>query len=313
MRESCLTPASQSHAVPPELLTRFVVDGACCYLIADAASRRCVVIDPLPELTEPLSQWIGCRNYILAAVLDTHSHGDHASSATALWAAIPSLLAEQCRVDALGWPRAADSIALGTQRLTRLPVPGHTQDSTAYLLHDAEGLRAAFVGDTVLPDALGRSDFEQSDPVAFGPSLRKLAEVVGPHTLLLPGHDYDDQFACTLNTERVHQPLLAGVLDGSLDADEFAAAKATLDESIAPTKYRTMACGARVDRCAESVDVELARSAVVAMMQTQPRVLLVDVREPYEQRLGQTPEFGAEVWRQAVPLSAMLNALPESV
>src|SRR5213076_740987 len=48
LRDSCLLP-SAPKALPPEGLTRFVVDGACCYLLADAASRRCVVVDPLPE------------------------------------------------------------------------------------------------------------------------------------------------------------------------------------------------------------------------------------------------------------------------
>src|SRR6185503_18174369 len=100
-------------------------------------------------------------------------------------------------LDPLGWPRDAREISLGALTLTRLPIPGHTLDSTAYLLHDAGGLRLAFVGDTVMPGALGRSDFAQSAPLAFGASLLKLAQIVGPATLLLPGHDYDDRFAST--------------------------------------------------------------------------------------------------------------------
>ncbi|MNR48233.1 putative adenylyltransferase/sulfurtransferase MoeZ [compost metagenome] len=38
--------------------------------------------------------------------------------------------------------------------------------------------------------------------------------------------------------------------------------------------------------------------------------MLVDVREPYEQRLGDAPVFGAHVRCEAVPLSGLLNALP---
>src|SRR5439155_10899369 len=84
LRSNCLTPKPSETLMSPELVTRFSVDGACCYLVADPASRRCVVIDPLPELTGQLGQWFRCRCYILAAVLDTHSHGDHVSSAQAL-------------------------------------------------------------------------------------------------------------------------------------------------------------------------------------------------------------------------------------
>ncbi|WP_043341996.1 hypothetical protein, partial [Comamonas sp. B-9] len=71
-----------------------------------------------------------------------------------------------------------------------------------------------------------------------------LAQTVGPQTLLLPGHDYDNRFACTLAVEAAAQPLLAGVLQGQLDAAAFAAAKAVLEQNLAPTAYQTMACGA---------------------------------------------------------------------
>ena len=310
LREHCLNAPAPSLLRPLELLTRFVVDGACCYVLADPASRRCVVIDPLPELIGRLSDWLGCRDCTLVAVLDTHSHGDHASSAGELRRAVPHAVLEGAALDALGWPEGAGEITLGSLRLTRLAIPGHTQDSAAYLLHDVQGLQLAFVGDTVMPGALGRSDFAQSEPLAFGPSLRKLADTVGPHTLLLPGHDYDDRFACTMSTECAAQPLLARVLRGELDAAGFAAAKAALEKNLALTAYQTLACGARVDVCAEGPSAEMAPADVLAWLQKQTGLILVDVREPYEGRLGPAPDLGDTVRYQAVPLSGLLNALP---
>ncbi len=310
LRESCLTPAAQVNGLPPERLTRFVVDGACCYLLADPGSRRCVVIDPLPELTARLSQWVRCHGYKVAAVLDTHSHGDHASSAEQLRRSVPDLLLESGEVSTLGWPQDRDHIALGAQRLTPLAIPGHTQDSTAYLVHDANGVSLAFVGDTVMPGALGRSDFPQSAPLSFGHSLLKLQSALGVHTLLLPGHDYDDRFATTLRTERTAQPLLADVLAGSLDAAGFGAAKALLEQDLKPTRYQTMACGARVDHDRVDEAPGLSVAQIKGLIDTQPRLLLVDVREPYEQRLSCAPELGASVWNQAVPLSNIVNSLP---
>lgn len=307
LRDSCLDPSAPGQALPADGLTRFVVDGACCYLLADAASRRAVVVDPLPELTARLAQWLSCQGYELAAVLDTHSHGDHASSAPELWAAVRQ---PQGEADALGWPADADTITLGALVLTRLALPGHTQDSTAYLLHDDRGLRLAFVGDTVMPGALGRSDFEQSAPQAYGGSLARLAQAVGSHTLLLPGHDYDDRFASTLAVECVAQPLLADVLAGRLDATGFAAAKAGLEQGLALTEYQTVACGARVDSGCALVSSELSMDALQGLLRQQPRLLLVDVREPYEQRLGQAPELCGAVVREAVALSGLPNALP---
>ena len=311
LRESCLGVAPQRHALAPDRLTRFTVDGACCYLVADPASRRCVVIDPLPELTWRLAQWLRCHSFTLAAVLDTHSHGDHASSAGELRSAVPELLREPGEVDALGWPRGAKQIMLGSQRISRLDVPGHTADSTAYLLHGATGLEFVFVGDTVMPGALGRSDFDQSEPLSFATSLQKLEQALGPDTLILSGHDYDDRFATTMATEARAQALLAGVLRGSLDAASFAVAKADLERDLAKTEYPTMACGARVDACTAGRTVELAPAAVEALLERQPRLLLVDVREPYEQRIGRSLDLGSSVRPQAVPLSGLLNALPD--
>jgi cysteine sulfinate desulfinase/cysteine desulfurase-like protein/glyoxylase-like metal-dependent hydrolase (beta-lactamase superfamily II)/rhodanese-related sulfurtransferase len=308
LRESCLDPSAPGQALPADGLTRFVVDGACCYLLADAASRRAVVVDPLPELTERLAQWLRCQGYTLTAVLDTHSHGDHASSAADLWAALDQAPGD---ADGLGWPVGSEALTLGRRRLTRLPIPGHTADSTAYLLHDGNDLRLAFVGDTVMPGALGRSDFPQSAPLDYAGSLSRLREAVGPHTLLLPGHDYDDRFASTLAVECGAQPLLADVLAGRLDAAGFAAAKSALERDLGLTAYQTVACGARVDASCALAASEMGLSDVQALAARHPDLLLVDVREPYEQRLGHAPALGPQVRCRAVALSGLPDALVE--
>jgi cysteine desulfurase len=337
VRATCLGSTGSGPAGLADGVTRHEVDGACCYVLADAATRRCVVIDPLPELTQPLAQWLRCQGYALAAVLDTHSHGDHASSAPELRAALPADPALAGPIDALGWPVGHAHIDLGTRQLTRLATPGHTEDSTTYLLHDAAGLGerpavagltqptdrtaaglcgrlgapiTAFVGDMVMPGALGRSDFAQSAPLAFAPSLLELARVAGRGTLLLPGHDYDHRLATTLAVEATAQPLLGAVLDGSMDARTFAAAKATLETGLGLTEHQTLACGARVDGGCEAEVVELDASAFQALLAAEPAPLLVDVREAYEQRLGQVPATGSAARLQPVPLSSLLHALP---
>ena len=311
LRECCLVP-SQPRTLAADGLTRFIVDGACCYLLADAASRRCVVIDPLPELSTRLADLLRCQGYTLAAVLDTHSHGDHASSAGELRAALADHTDHIGPLEPLGWPEDARAIELGALSLTRLAIPGHTLDSTAYLLHDARGLRLAFVGDTVMPGALGRSDFEQSAPLSFGGSLLKLAQVVGPTTLLLPGHDYDDRFASTLATERRAQPLVARVLGGGLDAAGFAAAKADLERDLGLTGYQTLACGARVEPRDDSLSQELTSTGLQTLLQAHPDLVFVDVREGYEHRLGHAPALAApQVRHQAIALSQLPQALPD--
>lgn len=314
LRASCQGPVPALDPMPAERITRFVVDGSCCYVLADAAFRECVIIDPLPELTERLAQWLRCRGCTVAAVLDTHGHGDHASSAPVLREAVADLLAEAGPLDDLGWPLKAEEIRFGALRLTRLTVPGHTQDSTAYLLKDAAGLYAAFVGDTVMPGALGRSDFPVSAPLSYAPSLKALEKAVGRHTLLLPGHDYDDRFATTLAVECAAQPLLDGVLSGRLSAEAFAMEKAELERDLAPTQYQTMACGARVDCSSRPERVELSQAELNEWLSGSVRPVLVDVREPYEERMSPM----ADCWQSAassavlerVPLSVLVNQLP---
>ncbi len=314
LREACQTPEPAAAPLPAEGITRFVVDAACCYILADRAFRECVVVDPLPELTQQIAQWLRCRGCTVAAVLDTHGHGDHASSAEALRAAIADLLPPPEPLDALGWPLGAAELRFGAQRLTRLAVPGHTQDSTVYLLADAGGLRAALVGDTVMPGALGRSDFPVSAPLSYVASLQALEGAVGRHTLLLPGHDYDNRLATTLAIECAAQPLLEGALSGRLGAEAFAQAKAALERELAPTEFDTMACGARVGDCGMAERVEVRSADLHDWLQGAERLVLVDVREAYEQRLSPLARnwpgaAGAEV--EAVPLSVLLSRLPD--
>ncbi|WAC75710.1 aminotransferase class V-fold PLP-dependent enzyme [Roseateles sp. SL47] len=310
LRDSGITVDGQRHSLPPDGIIRHVVDGAVCYVVADSASKRCLVIDPLPELTDRLAQWVRCRGFMLVAVLDTHSHGDHASSAQDLWRALPAELAEPVARSPLGWPLHCEAIQLGARRITKLAIPGHTKDSCAYLLVEGDRLLAAFVGDTVMPGALGRSDFSVSAPLVFASSLRLLDRVAGRETLLFPGHDYDDRIASTLSVEAARLPLLDAVLNGHMDAQAFATAKAALERDIGPTQYQTLACGARTDVC-EAVAVEIRPEALLQQLQDGLKVVLIDVRERYEYCLSPSLSLGAGCDRQPVPLSSLPGVLSD--
>jgi cysteine sulfinate desulfinase/cysteine desulfurase-like protein/rhodanese-related sulfurtransferase len=62
---------------------------------------------------------------------------------------------------------------------------------------------------------------------------------------------------------------------------------------------------------AAAAPFELEGAALQALLAAHPDLLLVDVREAYEQHLGAAlPELGAALRRQAVPLSGLLDALP---
>jgi cysteine desulfurase len=188
------------------------VDGACCYIVADEEGKLCVVIDPWPELAPMLARWIRCRRFRLSAVVATHSTPHRQTSARELLIAVGEAVdaddANRQR-DVVGWPVAGPpGLQLGRFRLTRLPVPGRTNDLTAYLLHDRQQVRAVFVGDTLAPGAPGRAEISQGNATQVRASLAALEAAAGPDALLLPAHDHEDRFATTCRIE-------AGRADGS--------------------------------------------------------------------------------------------------
>ena len=164
--------------------------GCLSYIVASQAEA--VVIDASvdPDVYVRLLRERGWR---LVAVADTHIHADHLSRSR--------LLAQQEGID-LSLPaqqRAlypfrgvvdGDRIAFGSTALVAMHTPGHTEESTAYLLDGA----AAFTGDTLFLNSVGRPDLEggtredlESRARLLHRSLRHLLEL--PEAAqVLPGH-----------------------------------------------------------------------------------------------------------------------------
>jgi glyoxylase-like metal-dependent hydrolase (beta-lactamase superfamily II) len=142
-----------------------------------------------PEVYLKLAEGRGWR---LTHVLDTHVHADHLSRSR--------LLAELTGAE-LHMPEGApvsypfsplgdgDEVRIGAARLETLSTPGHTMESTCYLLDG----RALLTGDTLFLSAVGRPDLEASPQRAFSRarslyrSLRRVLEL-NPEVVVLPGH-----------------------------------------------------------------------------------------------------------------------------
>jgi glyoxylase-like metal-dependent hydrolase (beta-lactamase superfamily II) len=99
-------------------------------------------------------------------------------------------LPEQRRVSFPFEPlRDEDVLKVGTARLVAMRTPGHTPESTCYLLDD----RAIFTGDTLFLDGVGRPDLEASPEETRTRAralYRSLEQILAlpPETLVLPGH-----------------------------------------------------------------------------------------------------------------------------
>jgi len=134
----------------------------------------------------------GERGWRIASVLDTHIHADHLSRARALadQSGAALLLPTQNRVHYPYTPvEDRDAVSIGTAQLMAIRTPGHTLESTCYLLNDD----ALFTGDTLFLAGVGRPDLNAEPEEAqrrarllFG-SLRRLRAVRGD-VVLLPGH-----------------------------------------------------------------------------------------------------------------------------
>lgn len=227
LRQNCMSPMDNAPTVG-DGITRFMLDGACCYLLADASAQACVLIDALPEQVSRLVQALQCQGYPLRAALSTSGEAEHAEARELLAAELGDLMS-MADVDALGWPLDADEIGLGARRLVRRPL----DQGQVLLLGNDE------------PD------------FAFGPAP---AAMLAAATFLAPASDDGQQFA---------QRAVADV------GAEFK---------------------------------PLNGANLQAFIDQHPDALLVDVREPYEQFLSQTPELHG-IRLAAVPLSRLLNQL----
>ncbi|MCC7601083.1 aminotransferase class V-fold PLP-dependent enzyme [Janthinobacterium sp. FW305-129] len=133
LRSSCLLPSALAPSPQDgaqDGIIQLSVDGQCTWLLSDAASASCVVIDPAAALVPRLAAFIRCQHLALRAIVHTAAPGDHGAARLAL---LQELEIEQVgRVDIDG------ELPLGQQRLRRI----ECGDTHVYLLEQ----RFAFVG-----------------------------------------------------------------------------------------------------------------------------------------------------------------------
>ena len=100
------------------------------------------------------------RGWRLVAVADTHIHADHLSRSRQLahLEGATLVLPTQDRAQYPFRPVAdGDRIVVGSIALVAMRTPGHTEESTTYLL---DNTAAAFTGDTLFLNSVGRPDLE---------------------------------------------------------------------------------------------------------------------------------------------------------
>ena len=337
LSESCLVAANDADSIPGQSLDGLIQLKSgpdCTWMWMDSKSRQCVIIDPFDELAERVETIVRCQRSKVVAVLDTHAHVDHDSCRRELLGALSEFHADSAKTDdLLGWPaQAGGECRLGDGQtapwvsisddlvMAKIDLPGHTLISVAYLVGRLEGdqllpenVRFAFTGDTILMDGIGRTDFPCSSMEKMYDSLQRIPAVVNPKTVICPTHDYNMEFATTLETERKGNSFLNSLLDANnpLPYEEYASIKPGLDEQIVGDSTCTLVCGLIKKEISESEG-----SAVVdikALIADQD-LLVIDVREPHEFAFEQRwAELGFDTRPRNVPLTRLSGFLPEVI
>lgn len=165
--------------------------GKGCLSYVIGSEGEAAVIDAAldPEVYLDLASENG---WSITSVLETHVHADHLSRSRRLaeLAGATLYLPDQDRVSYPFTPvRDRDAIDVGAARLAALRTPGHTPESTSYLLDE----RALFTGDTLSLSGVGRPDLEAGpgEVKARARALHRSLEQVlalSHETLVLPGH-----------------------------------------------------------------------------------------------------------------------------
>ncbi|PLP59869.1 MBL fold metallo-hydrolase [Mesorhizobium loti] len=192
--------------------------GSIQYVVADSATRRCAIIDPVLDFDEKsgatstgnadaLLAFIAENGLELEWILDTHPHADHFSAAhylkqktgaptaigdrvvdvQALWKAIYNW--PEFRADGSQWDRLfadGEIFHIGSLPVRVLFSPGHTLASITYVAGDA-----AFIHDTMfMPDSgTARADFPGGSAARLWGSIQRILALPDA-TRLFVGHDY---------------------------------------------------------------------------------------------------------------------------
>lgn len=163
--------------------------GCLSYIVGFAGEAA--VIDP--SVSADVCLELASRHgWSIRYVLETHVHADHLSRARELvrQTGATLLLPTQQRIRfAFRAIVDGERIPLGGATLTAISTPGHTDESTSYVLNET----AVFTGDTLFTDGVGRPDLHAGPEAArqraraLFASLTRL-RALRPDTVVLPAH-----------------------------------------------------------------------------------------------------------------------------
>jgi glyoxylase-like metal-dependent hydrolase (beta-lactamase superfamily II) len=181
----------------------YTLDGTNTWVVGDAPS---IVIDPGPEISSHLDE-VAAAAGVVAAVLVTHDHPDHAPAAAAFAERVGAPLFA-FRLDSALHLHDGQQVEAGSVRVRAIHAPGHTSDHMVFLEADAGAL---FTGDAVVGRGTSFIDPPGGDLAQYLRSLERMRGL-GARTIY-PGHG----------------PI---VLDAAAKLDEYVRHRAEREEQV---------------------------------------------------------------------------------
>lgn len=215
------------------------------------SNGEAAIIDPLRE-TRPYTEKARANGATIKYILETHFHADfvsghvdlaHKTGATIVFGptaapGYPAHIAEDGEV-----------LKLGNLTIKVLHTPGHTMESTTYLLRDEKGKdHALFTGDTLFIGDVGRPDLVQKVKKEITPeylagllfdSLRNKIMPLANDLIVYPGHGAGSACGKSMSKETSdtlgHQKIFNYALRPDMTKDEFI--RELTDGLVAPPQY----------------------------------------------------------------------------
>ncbi|MEE8266734.1 MAG: MBL fold metallo-hydrolase [Acidiferrobacterales bacterium] len=254
------------------------------YLLACESIRQAILIDPLREYIDRYIAFLAYQGLKLDAVIDTHTHADHATASFELRRLLHADLIMHQRAPVPRVDRYVDDgdvITVGDLTLQVLYTPGHTPDSISLYTGDR-----VFTGDVLLIGGTGRADFAGGDAGEEYDAITQKLFTLPEETLVFPGHDYRGNTQSTIGEEQRTNPRVAGRSRAQyielMNSIDFPLPD-KIQEVLQPNQTAIEDDRAAFPGLAELNQVrQLSAKEVHAQLQGHESPVLLDVREPEE-------------------------------
>ncbi len=213
------------------------------------SNNEVAIIDPLREVDVYISK-AKTSNSKIKYIFETHIHADFISGHLNL--------AKKSGAEIVYGPKAETSFEnivakdyqefkIGDITIVALHTPGHTIESTTYLLKDSSGKdHAIFTGDTLFLGDVGRPDLSQNSSMSnrdlasmLFDSLRNKIMTLSDDVIIYPGHGEGSSCGKDLSSETIgklgDQKRTNYALRENMTKDEFI--REVLDGLLDPPKY----------------------------------------------------------------------------